>query len=182
MQYGYTHAYAPETMMAWVTDVPNFLDKRNIPLQFRFLVAMQGALGIGGDLNRWSAEQMASAARLTAFYKDIRRTVQQGSLYRLSSPIGSETSQTEYVSQDGSQVAVLAYLHSQHYGMSYPAVQLRGLDPSAMYSIRSLNDEKYAGQRVASGAELMGAGVLLNLVGDYDSTALVLERQAASSN
>jgi alpha-galactosidase len=181
MQYGYTHAYAPETMMAWVTDIPNFLNKRNIPLQFRFLVAMQGALGIGGDLNQWSAEQMALAARLTAFYKDIRGTVQQGSLYRLSSPVEDGASQVEYVSQDGSQAVVFAYLHSQQYGMPYPTIQLQGLSADAMYRIRPLNDQKYAGQRLVSGAELMGAGVLVSLEGDYDSTALVLDRQAASS-
>ncbi|NYF52969.1 alpha-galactosidase [Edaphobacter lichenicola] len=47
LQDGFTHADTPETMAAWVTDVPNFLDKRAIPLQFRFVSAMQGALGIG---------------------------------------------------------------------------------------------------------------------------------------
>jgi alpha-galactosidase len=142
---------------------------------------MQGALGIGGDLNQWSAEQMALAARLTAFYKDIRGTVQQGSLYRLSSPVEDGASQVEYVSQDGSQAVVFAYLHSQQYGMPYPTIQLQGLSADAMYRIRPLNDQKYAGQRLVSGAELMGAGVLVSLEGDYDSTALVLDRQAASS-
>ena len=54
IQYGFTHAYTPEVMVAWVTDVPNYLDRRIVPLQFRFLVAMQGALGIGGNLNKWT--------------------------------------------------------------------------------------------------------------------------------
>src|SRR5207302_1704014 len=53
IQEGFTQAYAPKLMSAWVTDVPN-MNGRSTPLQFRFLVAMQGALGIGANLNRWS--------------------------------------------------------------------------------------------------------------------------------
>jgi hypothetical protein len=39
-----------------------------------------------------------------------------------------------------------------------------------------LDPEKYMGEAVLSGSVLMGAGVKLKLEGDYDSTALVLER------
>ena len=164
-------------MAAWVTDVPNFLDKRDIPLEFRFLSAMQGALGIGSNLNKWSAGEMAEATRLTAFYKEIRATVQHGDLYRLSSPVGSETSQVEYVAADGSQAVLLAYLQAQHFGLSYPTVRMEGLDAKATYTIRPLDAAKYAGEMTVSGSVLMGAGVTLPLHGDYDSTALLLERQ-----
>ena len=57
IQDGFTHAYTPEMMVAWVTDVPNYLDRRTIPLQFRFIVAMQGRLGIGSDLKKWTAAE-----------------------------------------------------------------------------------------------------------------------------
>jgi alpha-galactosidase len=180
IQYGFTHAYAPQTMAAWVTDVPNFLDKRPIPLQFRFLSAMQGALGIGSNLNNWTADDMSSAARLVGFYKGVRTTVQHGSLYRLESPLNSETSQTEYVSPDGKQAVLFAYLHSQNYGIAYPLVRLAGLDPQATYNVRALDAAKYTGEATVSGSVLMGAGVTLNLAGDYDSTALVFERVGSS--
>ncbi len=176
IQYGFTHAYTPETMAAWVTDVPNFLDRRSIPLQFRFFSAMQGALGIGSNLNKWTADEMAEATRLTAFYKEIRTTVQHGELYRLQSPIGAETSQVEYVAPDGKQAVLLAYLQAQHYGMSYPVVRLAGLDAKAMYRVRAFDGTKYRGEEMVLGSVLMGAGVELGLRGDYDSTALVLER------
>jgi len=179
IQFGFTHAYTPEVMVAWVTDVPNYLDQRVIPLQFRFLSAMQGALGIGGNLNKWTPEEMHTAQHLTAFYKSIRITVQHGKLYRLQSPLQSEVSQAEYVAQDGSQAVLLAYLHSQHYGLAYPTVRLEGLDPEATYSIRPLDAKKYSGETNIQGSVLMGAGVELKLVGDYDATALVLERLAS---
>jgi len=35
--------------------------RRSVPLQFRFLMAMQGSLGIGADLKRWQAEDLAAA-------------------------------------------------------------------------------------------------------------------------
>lgn len=177
IQYGYTHAYTPETMAAWVTDVPNFLDRRSIPLDFRFFTAMQGALGIGSNLNKWSAEEMDAATRLTAFYKEVRTTVQHGELYRLGTPVGSETSQVEYVAPDGKQAVLFAYLHAQHYGMSYPTVRLQGLDEKATYRVRAYDNAKYRGEQTVSGSVLMGVGVELGLRGDYDSTAVVLERQ-----
>jgi alpha-galactosidase len=181
IQNGYTHAYSPQTMAAWVTDVPN-LDGRDTPLQYRFLVAMQGALGIGNNLNKWTNEDFALGTKLTALYKTIRTTVQQGSLYRLTQPTGGDqnneegASQVEYVARDDSQAVLLAYLHSMRYQVGYPTVRLRGLDPAAMYRINALDAEKYTGERTVSGSVLMGAGVQLQLSGDYDSTALVLDR------
>ncbi len=176
IQYGFTHAYSPEVMVAWVTDVPNFLDRRSIPLQFRFLTAMQGALGIGGNLNRWTPEEMSTAHQLTEFYKGVRTTVQHGDLYRLASPAGGGPSQVEYVAHDGSQAVLFAYLPAQHYGTPYPVVRLEDLNGDASYRVRSLDPSKYTGEPVVSGSVLMGAGVQLRLAGDYDSTALVLER------
>ncbi len=82
----------------------------------------------------------------------------------------------EYVAQDGSQAVLLAYLHSQRLLTPYSHVQLRGLDPAATYRIRALDPAKYSGEETVSGSLLMGAGVDLKLAGDYDSTAVVLER------
>jgi alpha-galactosidase len=181
IQDGYTHAYTPETMAAWVTDVPNFLNKRSIPLQFRFLSAMQGALGIGGNLTKWSPEDMAEAKRLVSFYKEVRTSVQHGRLYRLQPPEGRLSSQVEYVAQDGSQAVLFAYLQAQQYGKELPAVRLAGLEPGAMYSITALDPGKYHGAQTVAGSVLMGQGVQLHLTGDYDSTALKLERVEGGS-
>jgi alpha-galactosidase len=178
IQDGFTHAYTPQAMVAWVTDA------RRTPLQFRFLTAMQGALGIGGNLTKWTDEELAQAQGLVALYKTIRRTVQQGSLYRLTEPgppnrhaDPSEPSNVEYVAKDGSQAVVLAYLHSQRFGLAYPAVRLRGLDPNATYAVNALHDGQYAGDAEVSGSVLMGEGLTLHLHGEFDSTAVVLTRR-----
>jgi alpha-galactosidase len=142
---------------------------------------MQGALGVGGNLTRWTPEEMAAATRLVSFYKTVRTTVQHGRLYRLSSPSqggsSGEGSEVQYVSEDGSQSVVFAYLHSQHYGLPYPSIQLRGLDPKVIYAVTPLDPDKYEGGRSLPGAVLMGQGINLKMSGDYDSTALVLTRQ-----
>src|SRR5581483_990683 len=85
IQEGFTNAYTPKVMMAWVTDVPN-LNGRSTPLKYRFLVAMQGSLGIGSNLNQWGNDDFTLAAGMVGLYKNIRATVQQGALYRLFSP------------------------------------------------------------------------------------------------
>jgi len=175
IQYGFSQAYAPQVMVAWVTDVPN-MDHRFIPLQFRFLVAMQGALGVGSNLNKMPEAELAESAQLVNFYKGIRDTVQTGGLYRLASPEAGDAAQVEYVAKDGSQAVLLAYLHSQRYRMAYPTVKLEGLDATAIYRVRALDAAKYKGAELVSGSVLMGDGVRLGLTGDYDSTALVLEK------
>jgi len=177
IQDGFTHAYSPNLMVAWVTDVPNFLDRRVIPLPFRFLVAMNGSLGIGGNLNKWTPEEMSEASRMTAFYKTIRNTVQFGSLFRLIGPRQSEETATEYVSADGKQAVVFGFLHSQHYGNPFPSLRLQGLDPAATYTLKTLDPAKAPNlPQQLNGAQLMGEGLSLKLAGDYDATAILLER------
>jgi alpha-galactosidase len=159
-------------MSAWVTDVPN-QNGRSTPLQFRFLVAMQGALGIGSNLNRFSDADTALATRMVALYKQIRDTVQTGDLYRLLSPRTSDVTANEYVDADGKQAVLFAFRHSQQYNTPPPTLYLRGLDERAVYKVTNL-DGRASEQ---SGAYLMRHGIDLNLRGDYDSTVVVMERQ-----
>ena len=70
-------------MMAWLTDPQR---TRKTSLNFRFLVAMEGSLGIGANLNNFTPEDMATAKDPVTFYKTIRPTVQQGLQYRLIAP------------------------------------------------------------------------------------------------
>jgi alpha-galactosidase len=176
IQYGFTEAYTPHVMMAWVTDVPNGINGRVTPLGFRFLVAMTGSLGIGGNLNKWTDDDVAIASKMISFYKQIRATVQDGKLYRLGSPIESDFSAMQYVSQDSRQVVVFAFLHSQQFGRSIPLLHLQGLAEDAMYSVSTTNDKLEDQTAKLSGAYLMHHGIQLRLRGDYDATAIKFDR------
>ncbi len=176
IQEGFSQAYTARIMSAWVTDSPNWVNGRAVSLAYRFLVAMQGALGIGSNLNKWTDEDFALARKMVALDKRIRATVQNGDLYRLFSPRSGDLAANQYVGPGGAQSVLFAFRHSQQYNTAVPTIRLRGLDPRAMYRIESIDGKSTEKQPQLSGAYLMEAGLNLNLRGDFDSTAVVLER------
>ncbi|MBV8630387.1 MAG: alpha-galactosidase [Silvibacterium sp.] len=178
IQDGFSYAYTPGVMMAWVTDSPNFMNRRVTSLEYRFLSSMQGSFGVGANLNNWQDADFATAKRLISEYKQIRETVQHGSLYRLISPRnGSEYSATQSVSPDRSQAAVFAFLHSSQFGYDYPRIYLRGLDPKAQYKVRWISEKPAAKlPETASGEYWMNVGIDLELKGDFQAAALRLDR------
>jgi alpha-galactosidase len=175
IQEGFSQAYTAKYMSAWVTDVPN-TNHRSTSLEYRFLVAMQGALGIGANLNKWSEEDSALATKMVALYKQIRNTIQFGDLYRLLSPRESDTAANEYVAKDGKQAVVFAFRHSQQYSTPPPVLYPRGLDPRALYQVQSPDGKLLNGYGQMSGAYMMGGGVKMDLRGDFDSGVVVLRR------
>lgn len=173
IQDGFTYAYTPGVMMAWVTDSPNWVNNRTTSLTYRFLSSMQGSLGVGANLNHWTAEDFATAKDLIAAYKGVRETVQHGSLYRLISPRdGSEHSATESVSLDKKQGVLFAMLHSSTMGYPFPRLYLRGLDPKMEYRVSSIAGTLAKDTpAVASGSYWMSHGVDVELRGDFQGAA-----------
>lgn len=181
IQNGFSYAYSPGLMMAWVSDSPSWRNNRSTSLEYRFLSSMQGSLGVGANLNKWTPEDFATAKKMVAQYKQLRATVQDGSLYRLISPLGgSEYSVTESISRDGRQAAVFAFLHSSQEGESYPRLYIRGLEPDSEYSIHALdgNLDARTPQR-ASGDYWMHRGVDVSLRGDFQAALFTLEKEDA---
>ena len=178
IQEGYTHAYAPKTMVAWVTDNPDGINHRSTPLAYRFHSAMMGTLGIGGNLLKFSAAEKNETAFWLSEYKKVRALVQEGCLHRLRSPRESGFSAVEYAAADGSAAVLFAFLRSAQFGNSLPAVRLQGLRPQARYRVQAphLADQRAAlTPQVATGAALMERGLSLGLSGDYASSLIRLE-------
>ncbi len=178
IQNGFTYAYSPGVMIAWVTDSPTWMNKRAVSLQYRFLAAMQGSLGVGANLNLWTPSDFEIAKRLVAQYKSIRETVQRGSLYRLITPENnSEQSVTESVSRSGQQAAVFAFLHSSTEGYPFPRLYLRGLDEHAIYKFTTLEGKVDPSTPTsASGAYWMHHGFDILLRGDFQAASFSLDR------
>ena len=179
MQDGFTYAYTPQIMMAWVTDSPHWANFRSTSLTYRMLSSMQGSLGIGANLNHWSGEDFATAKRLIAAYHSVQRTIVRGDLYRLISPRnGSEFSVTETVSSDKNQAVVFAFTHSTQQGRNFPLLQLQGLDPNAEYKLSWIEGKALPGTpESASGAWWSRHGMQLDLRGDFQAAAFQLDRQ-----
>ncbi|MFJ8822992.1 alpha-galactosidase [Streptomyces sp. NPDC102467] len=155
IQHGYSQIYPARTMSAWVTDSPNPHTGRSTPLAYRFHVAMAGALGIGGDLSRWTGPQLAQARDLVELYKEIRPVVQFGEQYRLADAV-------QY--RAGDRVVVLAWGRDRD-------LRLAGLSPSAVYVDDATGTEHEA-------ATLLTHGLPLRLPkGDRPSTVVRLTRR-----
>ncbi|MEU0072315.1 alpha-galactosidase [Streptomyces sp. NPDC006332] len=167
IQHGFSQIHPARVMAAWVTDSPNTqLNDRVSSLRFRFVSAMAGVLGVGGDLAEWTEEELAEARDWVTLYKEIRPLVQRGDLYRLRPPTGG-SSAVQYVL--GDETVVLACLQAQHHGEPVPALRLRGLDPTASYECRETGE-------VHRGAVLLHHGLRTGLRGDFDAKVIQLRR------
>lgn len=181
IQNGFTYAYTPQVMMAWVTDSPHGLTNRSTSLAYGMLSAMQGSLGIGANILKWTPDDMALAKRLIAAYKQVQPTIVQGDLYRLISPLdGSEFSSTETVRADKSQAVVFAFIHSTQEGRGFPLLKLKGLDPKAEYTLSAIEGNASADTpETASGAWWMNHGLEMDkdFKGDFQAAAFRLDRK-----
>jgi alpha-galactosidase len=167
-------------MMAWVTDSPHWLNnKRATSLAYRLLSSMQGSLGIGANLDHWTAEDFATAKRLIAAYHSVQKTIVRGDLYRLISPRdASQFSATQTVSPDKNQSVVFAFANATLEGRGFPLLQLQGLDPAADYKLSWIEGKARPGTpESASGAWWMHHGLQLDLRGDFQAAAFHLDRQ-----
>ncbi len=180
-QDGFTYAYTPQIMMAWVTDTPHWLNRRSTSLSYRMLSSMQGSLGIGANITAWSPEEFALAKRLIAAYRQVQPTIVQGDLYRLISPRnGSEFSATQTVNADKSQSVVFAFIASTQQGRLFPLLKLKGLDPAANYALSPIEGKPRNGTpAVASGAWWMNHGLEMdeNFRGDFQAAAFRLDKK-----
>ncbi|MPY50678.1 alpha-galactosidase [Streptomyces acidicola] len=167
IQHGFSQIHPARVMAAWVTDSPNTqLNGRVSSLRFRFVSAMAGVLGVGGDLTKWSEGELVEAREWVELYKEIRPVVQRGDLYRLRPPAGG-LSAVQYVL--GDEVVVLAWLQAQHHGEPPVPLRLRGLDPTQAYECRESGD-------VHGGAVLLHHGLSTGLRGDFDAKLIRLRR------
>ncbi|MEU8874335.1 alpha-galactosidase [Streptomyces javensis] len=168
IQHGFGQLHPARVMAAWVTDSPNAMGNARVSsLRFRFVSAMAGVLGVGGDLTRWSEAELAEARDWVALYKRVRPVVQHGELYRLRPPEGDGLSAVQYVR--GEETVVLAWLQAQHHGRAQLPLRLRGLDAAAAY--RDLETGE-----VHRGAVLAHRGLRTGLSGDLDAAVFHLRR------
>ncbi|MEV6752896.1 alpha-galactosidase [Streptomyces sp. NPDC051214] len=133
IQHGYGQIYPARTMSAWVTDVPNQLTARSVPLRFRFHVAMAGVLGLGGDLTRWTEDELVEGASLVAQYKRVRHLVQHGTLHRPRGPVDDGPTAVQYTARNADETLLLIWRRTPRHGTTNPPLRLADLDPTAHY-------------------------------------------------
>jgi alpha-galactosidase len=174
IQSGYLHMLPANTMVDWVTD--DNWHHSSLSMNYRFAVSMQGVLGVGGNITKWSPDDLKTAGEQIALYKKIRPIIQQGTVYQLLSPQNGNRVAVEYVSQDGKQAVLLLYTLEDDMAGSRPAeresrtVYLQGLDANAKYSLQGDLHQTLTGQT------LMHVGIPWPVFGDYNSSVIRLSK------
>ena len=156
IQYGYLGAFPANTMISWT----GYHDFNGVSpsLDFRFDVAMSGVLGIGNDIAKWEKEEIDIAKAKITLYKNIRETIHNGRLYRLSSPFESNRAILQFNSDDKNKSVIFCYKLEDHLkgSTSYPYqkkyFKLMGLIPDALYKIDD-------GNEIFKGSDLMNIGI-----------------------
>lgn len=162
IQHGFLSVYGPHVMSSWVTDEPSRLDLAPVSLEFRFVVAMAGVLGVGSDLSAWDPAQRSRAADLVALYREIRETVHLGRV----EPHGTPADDV-YALEFGTPGRTVLLVYGRPG--AEPGTRLRPatLDPGRRYRLTSTGDTR-------SGAE-WAAGLEVPFALAPDADVLVLE-------
>lgn len=169
IQENYSYIYPIKAMRAWVTDCPNFLSRRIIPMKFRYHSAMMGTLGIGCNILKFTEEEIELSKELIEEYKRIRHIVQEGNFYRLES--NSKNKYKLYQYMNGKEGLVFVFLPQSELGHRGTNIRFRDLEKESTYLVKV--DEKII---MKSGRYLMNHGLELKLYGDYDSIIIKINK------
>ena len=158
MQKWFTYLRPTKVMRAWVTDI-NWYNPP-MSLEFRFHVAMQGALGVGGNLTKYGLKDLACAKKNIELYKKIRHLVQFGDLYRILDPERDEILFNHYVSEDKKESVAFISSVVTKYMKKQISMKFEGLDDNTVY-IFEIEKNKYE----KSGAYLKNVGIPMTIRG-----------------
>jgi alpha-galactosidase len=152
IQYGTSFAYPPITMAAHVSVSPNHQVGRTTPLKTRALVSMMANLGYELDLSLLSQGDKEQVIQQIAFYKDIRKDIQFGQLYRLLSPYDGKGTCSLMESED-QKLYYLFFIQ----GLTKPN------QASLTLPLHYLSEGTYSASEVSFGEKNKGASPLVEI-------------------
>ncbi len=168
IQHGFSLLYPIKCMRAWVTDTNR--NSRPNDWDFRFNVTMQGSLSIGGNLLKYSKEELEIHKKYIAMYKEIRNTVQFGKFYRLANFEQDKIYATQYVDENQS-VLFLSTSVNTFFNDKFYHICLDGLDVNSKYKLLYNGKEETFG-----GAYLMNVGLDFDMGGSLESKIIILNK------
>lgn len=171
IQFGTSMVYPPISMGCHVSAVPNHQANRITLLETRGVSAMAGNFGYELDITKLSEEEKEELKEQISLYKEIRETVQFGTLYRLKSPFNSNEVAWMMISEDKNEIVVSYVRQWALVNESFSNLKLTALDKDSEYEI-------IGEDIVLSGDELMYIGLNIpELYGDYVSKLWRLKRK-----
>lgn len=169
IQWGTSHFFPANAMASHVSASPNHQTNREIPLKFRFDVAMTGRLGMEMCPNDLTPEEQNFAKSAIETYKSIRSIIQQGDLYRIIAPTDDyNITSLMYVSPEKAKGVFFAFSLSNNFRYKLPSIKLQGLSPNVKYRITEINktgmDSKLsANNEIFTGEFLMNIGIQISM-------------------
>ncbi|WP_457100757.1 alpha-galactosidase [Microbacterium sp. P5_E9] len=179
VQDGFLTAYPAHVMSSWVTDTPGVLDRAPASLEFRFVVAMAGALGIGADIGAWTEAERATARSMVELYKEVRPVIHGGELYRHSNPTARGYA-LEFAGggAHGGRIVVLAYDSTRERFGAEPVALLSITPPLRIRIDSAVMGKTYqlrSDGSLHSGAALRTSGIEIPWALAADADVLVLD-------
>lgn len=173
IQHGYLSAYPAFAMSSWVTDERGMRTRTPVSLEFRFLVAMCGVLGIGADLGHWSDEQLDRARFLVEVYRSIRHVVHGGRVVRHGVPEDAPYC-VEFAGDDGT-VCLFVFDRDRNRTTDRGLTRVRPslLTPGVHYRIRGTD-------RVVAAAAAGELGIPVEFALAVDADLLILDPVSGS--
>ena len=169
IQHGYSLLRPIKAMRAWVTDIAGI--NKPCTLDFRFNIAMQGALGLGGNLLEYTDDDKEISKKNIALYKKIRNIVQFGDLYRVSNPNDNEVLINSYVEKNKSKAVIFIASRGTRFFKKRINVLFDGLEKDAKYRFFFQNKEY-----VKSGAYMANVGIPAHIHGAYYNEIVICEK------
>lgn len=168
IQFGTSLVYPASAMGAHLSAVPNGQTGRTTPVAFRAHVAMMGG-SFGLELNpaEISTEDKDALPGLIALAERVNPVVITGDLWRLNLPEESNWPAALFIAPDGSSAVLFYFQIRSIWNQATPYLRLQGLDPGARYMV---DNATY------SGSTLMNVGLQFPLLGDYNSTVVLIDR------
>lgn len=171
IQFGTSLVYPSASMGCHVSAVPNHQVHRNTPLETRGVVAMAGNFGYELDITKLTGEEKEVIKDQVKLYKEIRKTVQFGDVFRLLSPFESNEVAWMNISKDKSEIVVNYVKQYAEPNKWNKPLKLAGLEEETKYEI-------VGEDIVLGGDELMNIGLVIpQLNGDYASKQWVLRKK-----
>ncbi|MDR2474353.1 MAG: alpha-galactosidase [Bacteroidales bacterium] len=180
-QWGAQYFFPTIGLASHVSVSPNHITRRSFSLKTRFDVAMAAKLGMDLQPAQMSPKEYEFSKNAIQTYKEIRKTILLGDLYRILSPYNSNRTVYMYVNEEQSEAVVFNFLIRKEIYPAPPNFVLQGIDPLKKYKLTEINKDpdnwsrfnKYEG-KIFSGDYLMKVGLNFAMYDEYESLVFKL--------
>lgn len=180
-QWGSQYFFPTIGLASHVSVSPNHISGRITPLKTRFDIAMAAKLGMDMQPSQMTEKEYVFSKNAIQTYKEIRKTILMGDLYRILSPYKTNRTAYMYVNENKDEAVVFNFLIRKEVYPKPATIVLQGLDPEKQYVLKEVNKNpddwsrfsKYE-NKTFSGDYLMRVGLNFEMHNELESVVFKL--------